>query len=181
MEPILYTQYKTTVVPALKEELKLRNIMQVPKIQKITINVGYGRQLKDKAHRDLVEQTLTRITGQKPVHNKIKKSISNFKVREGQEVGASVVLRGAAMYEFLYRLIHITLPRVRDFRGLTKKGIDSNGNYSIGFKEHVAFPEVMVESMDQVHGLMITVTTTARSKDEATRLLTHMGFPFKDK
>lgn len=179
MASSLYTNYKKEVVPRLKEELGLGNVMQVPKITKVVLNVGYGRQHKDKAHIEAVERTLTVISGQKPVHNKSRKSISNFKIREGQPIGVSVTLRGDEMYEFLYKLIHITLPRVRDFRGLNPKAFDRQGNYAIGFKEHVAFPEVGADGADKVHGLEVVISTTAKDRDQGFALLKALGFPFK--
>lgn len=180
MEPLLYTQYKRDVAPALKQEFGYTNIMQVPKINKIVLNVGYGRQAKDGAFIDMVEQTLQSITGQKPVHNKTTKSISNFKIREGMDIGMSVTLRGKKMYEFLYKMIHLTLPRVRDFRGLTDKGIDRQGNYTLGFKEHIAFPEVSATgSADKIHGLQVIIATSAKNKKEGLALLLKMGIPFK--
>lgn len=175
----LYTQFKTDTVGKLKAELGLRNIMQVPHIKKVVLNVGYGRQVKDKAHIDAVERTLTLISGQKPVHNKARKSISNFKTREGQAIGASVTLRGPHMYDFLSKLIHITLPRVRDFRGLNPHAFDRQGNYAIGFKEQVAFPEVGVEAQDKLHGLEVVISTSAKNKEQGYALLKALGFPFK--
>ncbi|MCB9798338.1 50S ribosomal protein L5 [Candidatus Nomurabacteria bacterium] len=175
----LQTQYKQKVVPALKEKFGYKNEMQVPKIQKVIINVGYGRHNKDKGYIDNVENTLRLITGQKPVHNLAKKSISNFKIREGMDIGMSVTLRGKAMYEFLYRFINLVLPRVRDFRGLNPKAFDRAGNYSIGMKENISFPEVIAETSDKIHGLQIVVQTSAQTNDEGRALLEEMGFPFK--
>lgn len=176
--PSLYTQYKTSVVPELVRELGLTSTMQVPRVKKVVLNVGYGRHAKDKQYIDMVENTLRAVTGQQPVHNKAKKSISNFKTREGMDIGMSVTLRGPQMYEFLYRLINITLPRVRDFRGLTTKAFDAQGNYAIGFKENTAFPELGVESADKIHPLQVIVSTSASSKNEGLLLLKKMGFPF---
>ena len=177
----LETQYKDVAVPALKEEFGYANVMDVPKIEKVILNVGYGRHVKDKAFIDMVEKTLTVITGQKPLHNKSKKSISNFKIREGMNIGVSVTLRGKVMYDFLYRFIHLTLPRVRDFRGLKNTCFDGNGNCTIGMKEHIAFPEVSIGSVDKIHGLEIILTTTAKNDKEGLSLLTKLGFPFKNK
>lgn len=175
----LLTQYKEKIVPVLKEKFGYKNAMQVPKIEKVVINVGYGRHTKDKNYIDNVENTLVKITGQKPVHNLAKKSISNFKIRDGQDIGMSVTLRGKAMYEFLYRFINIVLPRVRDFRGLNPKAFDRNGNYSVGIKENIAFPEVNVETSDKIHGLQIVIQTSATKDEEAKALLDEIGFPFK--
>jgi len=180
-EPTLYTQYKTTVAPKLKEEFGYKNVMQVPRIEKVVLNVGYGRRVKDKQFIEQVEKTLTQITGQKPVHNKATKSISNFKIREGMNIGVSVTLRGKAMYEFLNKLINITFPRVRDFRGINPKSFDKNGNYSIGFKENIAFPEIGADAVDNLHGLEVVVATTATNKEEGFALLKGLGFPFRDK
>ncbi|PIR78478.1 MAG: 50S ribosomal protein L5 [Candidatus Magasanikbacteria bacterium CG10_big_fil_rev_8_21_14_0_10_36_16] len=181
MKPELYKIYKETVVPALKVELGLKNIMMVPKIEKVVLNIGYGRNTKDKAFIERLEKTLTLISGQKPVHNKAKKSISNFKIREGMEIGASVTLRGAKMYEFLYKLVNLTFPRVRDFRGLDPKSFDGKGNFTMGFKEQLAFPEISGESADNIHGLQIIVNTTAGNNVAGMALLSHMGFPFRKK
>ena len=180
MESALYTQYKDVVAPALKEQFGYANIMQVPKIEKVTVNVGYGRQAKDKAYIENVDNTLRMITGQKPVHNKAKKSISNFKIREGMEIGASVTLRGARMYEFLYRLINLTFPRVRDFRGISPKSFDKQGNYSFGLRENIAFPEINADAIEKIHPLEIVVTTTAGNKEEGFALLEKLGFPFQE-
>lgn len=180
MEPILYTIYKKEAVPALKETLGIKNVMDVPKIKKITINVGFGRNHKDKAFIENVEKTLRAISGQKPLTTKVKRSIANFKVREGADVGMAVTLRGRAMYEFLYRLIHLTFPRVRDFRGISAKGFDRQGNYSFGFKEHIAFPEITAENLDKIHGLQVVINTTATNKVAGITLLEKLGFPFND-
>ncbi len=178
----LQTTYTKTVVPALKEKLGLRNIMQVPKVTKVVLNVGFGRHAKEEKYIESVEKTLTNITGQKPMRNKSKKSISNFKIREGQIIGASVTLRGQRMYEFLDRLIMLTLPRVRDFRGLNPESFDARGNYTLGFKEHLAFPEITGAEMgDIIHGVEITVCTSADSKESGRTLLTELGFPFRKK
>jgi len=181
MESALYTYYKKTVVPALKQSFGVKNVMQVPKVTKVVLNVGYGRHNKDGAFIENVEKTLTAISGQKPVHNKAKKAIANFKTRLGMDIGMSVTLRGPRMYDFLYRLIHITFPRVRDFRGLTTKGFDKQGNFTVGFKENIAFPESHIDAPDKIHGLQVIVSTTAKSKDEGLALLKQLGFPFKDK
>lgn len=181
MTPALLQLYTKQVVPALQAEFGYTNIMQVPKVTKVTINVGYGRQHKDKAFIENLEKTLTLISGQKPMHNKAKKSISNFKIREGLPIGVSVTLRGPRMYDFLQKLIHISLPRVRDFRGIDPKSFDVQGNYTLGLKESGAFPEVVVDSLDKIHGLQIVITTTAHNKTEGRALLKGLGFPFRDK
>ena len=179
MESRLYKKYKTEIVPALKDQLGLRNVMQAPKLIKVVLNIGYGRFVKETALVEMMEKTLQVISGQKPNHNKSKKSISNFKIREGMNIGVSVTLRGKKMYDFIDKLISITLPRVRDFRGLSRKGFDQQGNYCIGFKEHNAFPEVKVESMEKMHGLQVVISTSAKNKLAGVALLEKLGFPFK--
>lgn len=176
----LYTYYKETVVPALRSEGGYKNVMQVPRVEKVVLNVGFGRHAKEEKYIESVEKTLKAISGQKPMRNKSTKSISNFKIREGQVIGASVTMRGTRMYEFLDRLITLTLPRVRDFRGLEPKSFDKQGNYTFGFKEHLAFPEIAgVEANDIIHGIEITVTTSAKNREEGFALLQKLGFPFK--
>jgi len=181
MANALYTQYKETVVPKLQKDLELKSVMQVPKIEKVVINVGFGRHTKDKQYIEGVQKTLRKITGQNPLLNKAKKSISNFKIREGQEIGASVTLRGDKMYDFLYKMIHLTFPRVRDFRGLNPKSFDKQGNYTIGFKESFAFPEMGTDAQDLIHGIEVTITTTAQSPEHGHALLSELGFPFRKK
>ncbi|PIR03562.1 MAG: 50S ribosomal protein L5 [Candidatus Magasanikbacteria bacterium CG11_big_fil_rev_8_21_14_0_20_39_34] len=175
----LQTQFKQQVVPALKEKFGYKSVAQVPALKSVTVNVGYGRHNKDKAYIDNVENTLRRITGQKPVHNLARKSISNFKIREKADIGMSVTLRGEMMYEFLYRFVHLVLPRVRDFRGISKKAFDRQGNYSLGIKESIAFPEVNVDTSEKIHGLQVVITTSAKNKEEGLALLELLGFPFK--
>jgi large subunit ribosomal protein L5 len=174
----LYQQYKKTVIPALKKELGLENVMQVPRITKVVLNSGVGRFIKDAGYIEAVEKTLSRISGQKPMRTKSKKSISNFKIREGQEIGVMVTLRGNQMYAFLEKLIRVTFPRVRDFRGISDKAFDSQGNYTIGFKENIAFPEVSMEDVNKLHGLQIIINTTAKNRAQGRALLAHLGFPF---
>jgi large subunit ribosomal protein L5 len=175
----LYEQYKK-IQKDLKSELGYSNIMQVPALKKIVVNVGYGRHVKDNAYIENVANTVTSITGQKPVRNKTTKSISNFKIREGMEIGMSVTLRGPSMYNFLYKLIHITFPRVRDFRGVSVKNFDRQGNYSIGFKENIAFPEIGIDAIDKIHGLQVVISTSAKNPKEGQLLLSKLGFPFRD-
>ena len=179
MENNLYKKYKEKIVPKLKKDLSLKSTMDVPKLDKIVINVGVGKHTKEAGYIDNVEDTLTRITGQKPVRTKAKKAISNFKVREGMEIGVMVTLRGKKMYDFLDKLLSVTLPRMKDFRGINPKAFDKGGNYNLGIKEHVAFPEVKADQIDKVHGLEITVCTTAKDSNSARILLTYLGFPFK--
>ncbi len=177
----LYEQYKKDAISSLMKQFGYTNRMQVPRVLKVVLNIGYGKNVKDKAYVEHIEKTMTLISGQKPVHNAAKKSISNFKIREGQAIGASVTMRGARMYDFLYKFIHIALPRVRDFRGLSRKSFDRGGNYTIGLKEQVAFPEVTTSFTDRFYGLEITVVTSARNKEEGLALLTALGFPFREK
>ena len=179
MENNLYKIYKKEIVPALKEEFGFKNVMQVPKVQKVIINVGVGKFLKETGHIENVENTLLKITGQKPTRNKAKKAISNFKLRAGMDVGVSVTLRGQRMYDFLEKLTNVTFARVRDFRGITDRGFDRQGNFSYGFKENMPFPEVKVDEIDKTHGLEIVVVTNANNKQEGKSLLKNLGFPFK--
>lgn len=180
MSPLL-TTYRKEIVPKLMTGLALKNPMQAPRILKVKVNVGYGRHTKENAYIEHVEANLAKMTGQKPVHHKAKKSISNFKIRQGLPIGASVTLRGPMMYDFLYRLVHITLPRVRDFRGISLNSFDRQGNYTIGFKECTAFPEASADTSDKMHGLEVTITTNAKNKEEGRLLLEAFGFPFKKK
>lgn len=174
----LYQYYKKTIVPALQKELSLNNKMQVPKITKVVLNVGVGRFLKEPNFIENVEKNLARITGQKPVRNKAKKAISNFKLREGMDVGVMVTLRGPKMYYFLEKLINVTFPRTRDFRGISSKSFDGQGNYSFGFKENSAFPEIKAGEVEKSHGIQITISTTAKDAEQGRALLTHIGMPF---
>lgn len=174
----LYAQYKKEIVPALMKEFGYKNVMQAPKVVKVVINAGIGRFVKEPNFIENVEKTIVKITGQKPMRTKAKKSISNFKIREGMEIGVAATLRGPRMYHFLEKLTRVTFPRVRDFRGVSDKGFDRQGNYTIGFKENLAFPEVKVEEVDKIHGLQIIIHTTAKNKAEGRALLSLMGFPF---
>jgi len=178
MTPNLYQKYKDVVAPALKAELKLKNTMQVPKITKVVINAGVGRFIKEAGYIDNVEKTLTKITGQKPIRTKAKKAISNFKIRQGQEIGVVVTLHGKRMYQFLEKLINVSFPRIRDFRGITDKAFDRQGNYTLGLKENTAFPEVKTGEIEKMHGLQIIINTTAQDRVAGKALLTHLGFPF---
>ncbi|MBT4849626.1 50S ribosomal protein L5 [Candidatus Parcubacteria bacterium] len=176
----LAEKFKKEIRPALQKELGLSNIMATPKIEKVTINIGIGRASQDKQLVEFASSILQRITGQKPVSIKAKKSISNFKLREGMIVGTKVTLRGARMYDFIDRLVNSTIPRFRDFYGLeTKKGFDKNGNYIVGLKEHIVFPEIGMEDVERVHGLEICFTTSAKDKKQALALFRGFGFPFK--
>ena len=171
--------YKTNAIPALKEKFGFTNNLAVPKIEKVVVNVGTGPGLKDPRFNEVVEATLQRITGQRPVKTIAKKSISNFKIREGLVIGMVVTLRGKRMYDFLGKLINVTLPRVRDFRGLDPKNIDQRGTLNLGFREHIAFPEIKSDEIEKIHGMQVTVVTTAKSREQGLELLTHLGFPFR--
>jgi len=171
--------YKKTVVPKLIETFGYKNIHAVPTLKSITLNIGIGPGIKDAKFLETAQNTLRRITGQKPVTTKARKSIAGFKIREGNVVGVKVTLRGARMWDFLEKLILVTLPRVRDFRGLPKTSFDGQGNYSIGFKEHMAFPEISGEEMELTHGVQVTISTTAQNDKEAEALLTTLRLPLK--
>jgi large subunit ribosomal protein L5 len=173
------TFYKTEVVPKLKSEFGYNNIHAVPTVSSVILNVGLGAGVKDAKYIETAEKTLTRITGQKPVQTKARKSVSGFKIREGSVVGMKVTLRGKRMWDFLEKLIKVSLPRVRDFRGLSQKAFDGQGNYSIGFKEHIAFPEIRSDEIERIHGLQVTIATSAQTNAESKSLLTHLGLPLK--
>lgn len=175
----LQEKFKKETVPQLKEKFGYKNDLQVPKIEKVVLNAGVGKGLKDKDFIETVESTLTRITGQKPVATKAKKSISNFKIREGMVVGMMVTLRGQKMWNFIEKLIAVALPRIRDFQGLSLKSLDKQGNFNIGIKEHIAFPEIKADEIEKLHGLEIAIITTAKTKKEGQALLKSLGFPFK--
>ena len=176
----LKEKYRSEIVPKLKEELGLDNVMAVPRITKITLNMGVGEAVNDKKIIEHAVGDLTKIAGQKPVVTKAKKAIAGFKIREGYPVGCMVTLRGDRMYEFLDRLVTIAFPRVRDFRGVSGKSFDGRGNYNIGIKEQIIFPEIEYDKIDALRGLNISVTTTARTNDEAKALLTAFKFPFRN-
>ena len=175
----LKEKYNKEIVPALTKEFKYHNRFEVPKLVKVVVNVGVGRFTKDKAYIDNVCVTLAKITGQRPILNPARKSISAFKIREGMIVGVSVTLRGQRMYDFVEKLVAISLPRTRDFRGLNKKMVDNTGNLSIGIKESSCFPEVRSDALDKSHGLEICLATTAKTREEGLALFTLIGFPFK--
>lgn len=175
----LQEKYKKEIAPALKEKFGYKNIFEIPKVQKVVLNVGFGRHAKEKAYIEAVATSLERISGQKPIMTKAKKSISSFKIREGMTIGACVTLRGARMNDFLEKLINVTFPRVRDFRGITAKGIDRTGNLTIGFKDNLAFPEVKTGEMENIFGLEICMPTNAKTYEEGYELFKLMGFPFK--
>jgi large subunit ribosomal protein L5 len=175
----LQQYYREQVVPRLRENLKIDNIMQVPRISKITVNMGVGEAVADKKVMDAAVADLTKITGQKPLVTKSRKAIASFKIRAGLPIGAKVTLRGARMYEFLDRLINIAMPRIRDFRGVSPRSFDGQGNYSLGVKEQIIFPEIQYDQVDQVRGMDITITTTARDDRHGRALLEAFNFPFR--
>jgi large subunit ribosomal protein L5 len=176
-ENTLKKHYQDTVAPALKETRGYTNSMQIPRLSKVVLNCGVGSK-KDRTVLDESIKTLADITGQQPVKKKARKSVSNFKLREGQEVGCMVTLRGDMMYNFLYRLINIALPRVRDFRGVSKKGFDGSGNYNFGLNDQSIFTEIDLDKSKHTVGMNITIVTTAQSDAEARELLTLIGMPF---
>jgi large subunit ribosomal protein L5 len=174
----LKDKYLTDVVPVLKEKFQYKSAMQVPKITKISVNRGIGAAVADKKLVDNGVEELTTITGQKAVPTKAKTSISNFKLREGMPIGARVTLRGDRMYEFLDRLMTVALPRVRDFRGISDKGFDGRGNYTLGVKEQIIFPEISIDKIKSISGMDITFVTTAKTDEESFELLKAFGMPF---
>ncbi|HEY4662817.1 MAG TPA: 50S ribosomal protein L5 [Candidatus Humimicrobiaceae bacterium] len=179
MEPRLKEKYKKEIVSKMLKERKLGNVMEVPRINKITINMGIGSATQNIKELESASRDLAVITGQKPVITKARKSIAGFKLRQGNPIGCMVTLRGNRMYEFLDRLLSVAIPRIRDFRGLSKKSFDGSGNYTIGIKEQLIFPEVEYDSILSVKGMNITITTSTESDDEALFLLDEFGFPFK--
>ncbi len=175
----LKEKYKKEILPKLKEKFGYKNNMEAPKLVKVVINVGVGRNAKEKDFIENVASSLTRISGQKPILNKAKKAISAFKIRDGQIIGVSVALRKDRMYDFLEKLINITFPRVRDFRGISENHVDRNGNITIGFREHLSFPEIKADEVEKIHGLEVSLATTAKTKEEGLELFKLLGFPFK--
>jgi large subunit ribosomal protein L5 len=176
--PRLKEQYENEIRPALKDELGLSSIMQVPRIEKITLNMGVGEAKTDAKQLDAAMDELTIIAGQRPQIRKARKSVAQFKIREGMPIGAKVTLRGARMYEFLDRLVSIALPRIRDFRGLNPRSFDGRGNYSLGVREQIIFPEIDYDAIQQVRGLDVTITTSAETDEQARALLQALGLPF---
>jgi len=177
----LQTYYTETVVPQLKEQLGLDNVMQVPRILKITLNMGVGEAVGDKKVMDNAVRDMTAIAGQKPIVMNARKSVASFKIRDGWPVGCKVTLRRERMYEFMDRLVNVAIPRIRDFRGLNRKSFDGRGNYSMGVKEQIMFAEVDYDQIDVIRGMDITITTNARNDAEALALLQAFSFPFKEK
>jgi large subunit ribosomal protein L5 len=177
--PRLRTYYTNTVRERLAKQFELKNPHEIPGLEKIVLNVGLGEAIKQPKLLDKVVEELGVITGQRPVRKKAKKSVANFGLREGQEIGASVTLRGARMWEFLDRFISVTVPRIRDFRGLSTRSFDGRGNYSLGVKEQMIFPEINYDMIDQIHGMDITFVTTTQRDDQAYALLRELGMPFR--
>ena len=171
--------YKTSVSPALTEKFNYKNVMEVPKLEKVTINMGLGEAKDNAKLMEGAVEELAIITGQRPVVTKAKKSIANFKVRQGMPVGAKVTLRGDNMYEFIDKFFNIALPRVRDFKGVSRNSFDGRGNYSLGIKEQLIFPEINYDQVDKIKGMNIVFTTTAKSDEEAMELLALLGMPFE--
>ena len=171
--------YNEKLVPELKQKLELKNTMEVPRILKITVNMGVGEAVADKKVMDAATADMTKITGQKPAVTKAKKSVATFKVRDGQAIGCKVTLRGDRMYEFLDRLVSIAIPRIRDFRGISTRSFDGRGNYSLGVKEQIIFPEIQYDQIDQIRGMDITISTSAHDDKHGRALLEAFNFPFR--
>jgi large subunit ribosomal protein L5 len=176
----LHDQYREKVVPELVSKFGYKSIMQVPRITKITLNMGVGEAVNDKKNIEMAVGDMIKIAGQKPVITKTRKAIANFKIREGLAIGCMVTLRGERMYEFLDRLITVAFPRVRDFRGVSGRAFDGRGNYNIGLKEQIIFPEIEYDKIDKLRGMNISITTTAKTDDEAKALLAAFRFPFRN-
>ncbi|WP_100374455.1 50S ribosomal protein L5 [Bacillus sp. FJAT-45037] len=175
----LKEKYSTEIVPSLVEKFNYSSVMAVPKLEKIVVNMGVGDAVSNAKALDKAVEELASITGQKPLITKAKKSIAGFKLREGMPIGAKVTLRGERMYQFLEKLVAVSLPRVRDFRGVSKKAFDGRGNYTLGIKEQLIFPEVDYDKVDKVRGMDVVIVTTANTDEEARELLTQMGMPFQ--
>ena len=175
----LQTQYQEQIAPKLKENFKYTNVHQIPKIDKVVLNMGLGEAIQNIKILDSAVEELMAIAGQRPVVTRAKKSIAAFKLREGMPIGCMVTLRGKRMFDFLDKLINVALPRVRDFRGISPKAFDGAGNYSLGVREHIIFPEIDYDKIDNIKGMNITIVTTAKSDEEGRELLTLMGMPFR--
>ncbi|HEX9617964.1 MAG TPA: 50S ribosomal protein L5 [Anaerolineales bacterium] len=179
MAHILKDRYQEEVASALMKSLNLENVMQVPRVEKIVVNIGVGEALDNAKALDAAVADLTKVTGQKPIITKAKKSIANFKLREGRAIGVKVTLRGERMWAFLDRLVNVALPRVRDFRGVSPNSFDGRGNYTLGLREQLVFPEIEYDKIDKLRGLEITIVTSARSDEEGRQLLDMLGMPFR--
>jgi large subunit ribosomal protein L5 len=178
-KPRLQVEYETEVVPALVKRFSYRSIMQAPRMTKIVVNMGVGDAIQDSKNLDAAVEDLKTITGQRPMVRRAKKSISNFKLRENQAIGAAVTLRGARMYEFYDRLVNVAVPRIRDFRGLPDKSFDGHGNYSIGLTEQIIFPEIDYDKVNKIRGMNVTIVTSASTDEEGKELLRLMKMPFR--
>lgn len=176
----LREHYNKNILPKLQKDLGIKNPMAVPKLEKVKLNVGLGPFLAAKKDYSDVLDNIAAVTGQRPVVNNARKSISNFKVKEGYPVGISVTLRGDKMYDFVSKLVNITFPRVRDFRGISGRSFDGKGNYSVGITENIVFPEINPDNVEKIHGLQITICTTAKNNEEGYQLLKALGFPFRE-
>ena len=179
MGHILKERYQNEIMPALMKSLRLDNTMQVPRIRKVIVNVGVGEALDNSKALDATVADITQITGQKPIVTKARKSIANFKLREGRQIGVKVTLRGDRMWAFMDRLMNIALPRVRDFRGISSNAFDGRGNYTLGLREQLVFPEIDYDKIDKLRGMEISIVTTARNDEEGRQLLQMLGMPFK--
>ncbi len=179
MIPRIKTQYREEVIPAMTKEFSYTNVMQVPKLDKIVVNIGLGEATKDVKIIDFAVKDLTQIAGQKPVVTRARKSIATFKLRAGMPIGTMVTLRGKMMYEFFDRLVNSSLPRIRDFQGIPDKSFDGRGNYTLGIQEQIIFPEIEYDKIDRIRGMNITINTTASGDEEGKALLRHLGMPFK--
>jgi large subunit ribosomal protein L5 len=179
MSLALKEQYKEEIVPVLMKNLNLTNVMQVPKVNKVVVNIGVGEALDNAKALDAAVEDMTKITGQKPVITKARKSIANFKLREGRAIGVKVTLRGERMWSFLDRLMNVALPRVRDFRGISPNSFDGRGNYTLGLREQLVFTEISYDEIDKVRGMEISIVTTARTDEEGRELLRMLGMPFR--
>ena len=177
--PRLKEKYRREVVPALMKEFGYRNVMEVPRLEKIVVNVGVGEALQNAKALDHAVQDIATITGQRPIVTRAKKSIAGFKLRAGNPIGVMVTLRGQRMYDFFERLVHVAMPRRRDFRGVSPDAFDGRGNYTVGLREQLVWPEIDYDSIDKVRGMGITIVTTAKTDEEARRLLELMGMPFR--
>jgi large subunit ribosomal protein L5 len=177
----MHERYKNEIVPALRKSFDFKNIMQVPRIEKIVVNIGMGEALDNPKALEAAVSDLTIITGQKPVTNKARKSIANFKLREGRLIGTKVTLRGERMWSFLDRLVNTALPRVRDFRGVSANAFDGRGNYTLGLRDQLIFPEIEYDKIDKLRGMEVTIVTTAKNDDQARVLLQMLGMPFSKK
>ncbi len=176
----LYEKYRKEIISALKKDREYPNVMAVPKVTKIVLNMGVGKAIENKKLLDVAVDELSMIAGQRAVKTKARKSISNFKIREGYQIGCKVTLRGKRMYEFLDRLVNVALPRVRDFKGISGKSFDGRGNYSLGIKEQIIFPEIDYDKVERIWGLDVTIVTTAKTDEEARALLKYFGMPFRN-